>query len=67
MQAGAASPLHEAAWSGHADVVAEMLRHGAQHDAPSVVSPGGGGGGEGEGGGACWRSWGEEGKEVDRA
>jgi ankyrin repeat protein len=32
--------LHEAALSGHADVVAEMLRKGADHDLALPVSTG---------------------------
>jgi ankyrin repeat protein len=31
--------LHEAALTGHADVVAEMLRRGTDHDMPLPVSP----------------------------
>lgn len=31
--------LHEAALTGHADVVAEMLRRGTDHAMPLPVSP----------------------------
>jgi hypothetical protein len=34
----ASSALHEAAWGGHAEVVAEMMARGVSHDLSCAVS-----------------------------
>ena len=40
LQRATGSALHEAACCGHAEVVDEMLKQGAKHDAATLVSQG---------------------------